>query len=79
MRQEIEDYSVETVENAKGLDALTYVHRQLVEMRERFIEKFGIHPSVMYVGEQIYERGFPSAHSFPVKCWAIEDTLVRMK
>jgi hypothetical protein len=63
----------------ESFESLNYVHAQLVEMRERFIAKFKIHPSVMYVGAQIYERGFPAAHSFPVKCWAIEDMLVRMR
>ncbi len=58
---------------------LENAHKHLAELRESFIQRFGIHPSAMYVGKEIYRRGFPAAHSFPVKCWAIEDMIVVQK
>lgn len=53
--------------------------RRIRNFRARFIEEFKVNPSVMYVGQQVYDTGFPAAHSYPVKTWAVADMLVVMK
>lgn len=57
--------------------AIQQTHTHLAQLREDFMVKFGIYPSVMYIGSELFSRGWPVTHMFPrPKVEAIDSTLV---